>query len=150
MATFKKESHLRSLLKGISWRLIATTDTFLVVLFVTCLLGQCSVEDAIKIGTLEFFIKFIVYYFHERVWQNVLTNKDVTKRNTVIKSISWRLVATTMTFIISGTVLESFGEAAFYIALIELFTKFVLYYFHERMWLKLPLGRIRNYFFKNK
>ena len=107
MATFKKESHLRSLLKGISWRLIATTDTFLVVLFVTCLLGQCSVEDAIKIGTLEFFIKFIVYYFHERVWQNVLTNKDVTKRNTVIKSISWRLVATTMTFIISGSYLKN-------------------------------------------
>ncbi len=149
MTAFKKESHLRSILKGISWRIIATSDTLFVVLLVTCLLGKCSIEDAIKIGTLEFFIKFAVYYIHERIWQNILKNQNVTKKQTLTKSISWRVIATLMTFIISGTVLDNFGEAAIYIALVELFTKFVLYYFHERMWLLLPLGKIRKFFFKN-
>ena len=62
-----------------------------------------------------------------------------------MKTISWRVVATTTTFIIAGAVLNEFDTIALYIALTELFTKFVLYYFHERLWLKLPLGRIRQY-----
>jgi uncharacterized membrane protein len=143
MSAYKKESHMRSLLKGISWRIIATTDTILVVLFVTCLLGDCSFENALKIGAAEFLIKYIVYYFHERVWQ-VLRNDNVTSRRTLYKSISWRLIATIMTYVISGTILESFDEVALYIAFIELFTKFALYFVHERIWLKIPLGSIRN------
>ena len=148
MVNYRQESHLRSLLKGISWRFIATTDTILVALMITCLFGKCSIEDAIKIGAVEFLLKLLVYYMHERIWQRYRTGGSVTKLNTIYKSISWRLVATTMTFLISGAILESFDEIALFIALTELFTKFVLYYFHERLWLRLPLGRIRNYFIK--
>jgi len=148
MPTNKKESHLRSLIKGISWRIVATTDTIVVVLLVTCISDNCSIDDAIKIGFIEFFIKYIVYYFHERFWQRALLDGVVTQKETLYKSISWRVIATTMTFIISGTVLDTFGEVALFIALVELFTKFALYYFHERLWLRMPLGRIRNFFFK--
>ncbi|WP_299223581.1 DUF2061 domain-containing protein [uncultured Psychroserpens sp.] len=150
MTTYKKESHIRSLLKGISWRIVATTDTVLVVLLITCLIGECSIDNAIKIGSIEFLIKFVVYYLHERIWQKVLFNKAVTQRQTLQKTISWRIIATTMTFLISGSVLNAFDEIALYIALTELFTKFVLYYLHERLWLKLPLGRIRQFFFGKK
>lgn len=145
---YKKESHIRSILKGISWRFVATTDTILVVLFVTCMMGECSIENALKIGFAEFLIKFLVYYVHERIWQNFRKDIAITKKRTVLKSVSWRLIATTMTFIISGAILDSFNEVALFIALTELITKFVLYYFHERLWLKLPLGRIRDYVFK--
>ena len=148
MPKYRQESHIRSLLKGISWRVIATTDTILVALLITCLFGACSIEDALKIGAAEFLIKFFVYYLHERVWQRFRPDGSVSKLRTIYKSISWRLVATTMTFLISGAILESFDEIALFIALTELFTKFVLYYFHERLWLKLPLGRIRNYILK--
>ena len=148
MTTYKKESHIRSLLKGISWRIVATIDTILVVLFVTCLMGNCSLEFAFSIAFIEFFLKLVVYYIHERVWQFTYKDTVVTKKETIYKSISWRLIATTMTFIISGAILEDFGEIAFYIAITELFTKFVFYYLHERIWLKLPLGRIRDYIYK--
>ncbi|WP_298893576.1 DUF2061 domain-containing protein [uncultured Psychroserpens sp.] len=150
MTTYKKESHIRSLLKGISWRIVATSDTILVVLLITCLSGHCSLENAIKIGSIEFFLKFLIYYVHERVWQRVLVNKAVSQKQTLQKTISWRIIATTMTFIISGSVLNAFDEIALYIALTELFTKFALYYLHERLWLKLPLGRIRQFFFGKK
>ena len=150
MATYKKESHIRSLIKGISWRIVATTDTILIVLLITCLSGNCSIDDAIKIGVAEFLIKFIVYYIHERIWQNSIKNGGISSKKTLYKTISWRIIATTMTFIISGTILNAFDEIALYIALIELFTKFALYYLHERLWLKIPLGRIRNYFFPRK
>jgi uncharacterized membrane protein len=150
MSTYKKESHIRSLLKGISWRIIATSDTILVVLFITCISGECSLENAFKIGAIEFLSKFLVYYLHERAWQKILLNKVVTQKETLKKTISWRVIATLMTFIISGTVLETFNEIALYIALTELITKFVLYYLHERLWLKLPLGRIRNFLLGKK
>ncbi len=148
MTGYKKESHLRSILKGISWRIVATLDTICIVLIITCLSDNCSIDQAIKIGLIEFMVKLIVYYFHERVWQNINYNKPVTKQRTLFKTVSWRIIATSMTFIISGAVLEAYGEIALYIAITELFTKFVLYYFHERLWLKLPLGKIRNYFLK--
>lgn len=149
MGKYKQESHARSLLKGISWRIVATIDTILIVLIITCLNGNCSLDHAIKIGAAEFLIKLLVYYFHERLWQLILKGKDVTSKDTLFKTISWRIVATTMTFIISGAILNAYNEIALYIAITELFTKFVLYYLHERLWLKLPLGKVRNIFKKN-
>lgn len=150
MGTYKKESHLRSLIKGISWRIIATADTIFVVLLVTCFFDSCSIEQAIKIGAAEFLLKYFVYYLHERAWQKAWQDGKITSKEVLYKTISWRIVATSMTFVISGTILNAFDEIALYIALIELFTKFTLYYFHERLWLKLPLGKIRNTFFGNK
>ena len=144
MAVYKQESHLRSIIKGISWRIIATVDTILIVLIITCLKGNCSIDHAITIGFLEFLLKLLVYYLHERVWQSALRSGGLTQRKTLYKSISWRIVATSLTFLISGAVLNAYDEIALYIALTELFTKFALYYFHERLWLKLPLGRIRK------
>ncbi len=66
MSTPKKESHLRSVLKTITWRVLATTTTISVAYFV-----MGDVEIAFTIGGIEFFVKLIVYYFHERAWQSV-------------------------------------------------------------------------------
>ncbi len=59
-----RESHLRSLLKAASWRVIATLTTGFIAYFITG-----NVETALMIGGIEFFIKFVVYYAHERAWQ---------------------------------------------------------------------------------
>ena len=134
------ESHERSIVKGISWRIIATTDTFLVVFVITCLVDQCSVENALKIGVIEFFLKLLIYYTHERVWLQFIKSFIFSKQQSLLKTISWRLVATTTTFLISGAVLNEFNEIALFIALLELISKFILYYFHERIWIRIPLG----------
>ena len=134
------ESHVRSIVKGISWRMIATSDTFLVVFIITCLLDQCSVENAIKIGVIEFFLKLLIYYAHERVWLKIIKSFTFSKQQSLLKTISWRFVATTTTFLISGAVLNDFNEIALFIALLELIIKFILYYVHERIWIKIPLG----------
>jgi len=121
-----------------------------VVLLITCLLGKCSIEDAIAIGASEFLIKLAIFYFHERIWLYYLGKQATTNKEIIRKSISWRIIATTTTFIISGIVLNGFDEVALYIAITELFTKFILYYVHEKIWLKLPLGKIRNFFLRIK
>ncbi len=61
-----KESHLRSLLKGITWRILATTTTICIAYIITGEIG-----DALKIGMIEFFGKLLIYYLHERAWQIV-------------------------------------------------------------------------------
>jgi len=147
---YSKESHLRSILKGISWRFIATTDTILIVLLITCLYGECSIGSALKIGAIEFVIKLLIYYFHERIWQKLSRTRIVTKRKSLYKTISWRVIATSTTFIISGAVLESFNEIALFIALLEASSKFILYFVHERLWLRLPIGFFHRFVNKRK
>lgn len=144
MEMLKKSSHIRSVLKGISWRIIATTDTVLVVLLVTCLTGECSLENALRIGASEFIVKLLIYYAHERLWLQILNARAETNRQILLKSVSWRVIATATTFVITGVILEAFDQIAFFIALTELFTKFILYYLHEKIWLNLPLGIIRK------
>ena len=148
MPQYRKESHARSLLKGVSWRIVATFDTVVVVMLVTWLLtGTPSLGDALKIGLSEFLIKYLIYYLHERFWEALRKGDGLDNLRTFKKAISWRILATSMTFVIAAIVLHGFDEVAGTIAGVEFVSKFVLYYIHERIWLMLPLGRIRNYLF---
>lgn len=61
-----RESHLRSLLKGISWRILGTLDTIIISWIVTG-----SIAFAATIGTTEVITKLVLYYLHERAWQLV-------------------------------------------------------------------------------
>lgn len=64
MSAHTKESHLRSLLKGLTWRIIATSTIIAIAYFTT---GDISM--ALEIGFIEFFVKLLLYYLHERAWQ---------------------------------------------------------------------------------
>lgn len=60
------DSHTRSLVKSLTWRVMSTFVTGVIAFLVT---GEIKV--ALTIGGIEFFIKFITYYFHERAWDMV-------------------------------------------------------------------------------
>lgn len=60
----KRESHLRSVLKGITWRIIGTLDTILISWMLTG-----NIKIAVSIGGIEVFTKILLYYLHERAWQ---------------------------------------------------------------------------------
>lgn len=59
----------------------------------------------------------------------------------IIKSITWRIVGTTDTIIISY-LLTGKIYLAFSIGSIELFSKMLLYYLHERAWSNLPWEKV--------
>ena len=63
-SVLKRESHIRSILKGISWRIIGTLSTVCIAFILTG-----DVTSAMAIGGIEVISKFILYYFHERLWQ---------------------------------------------------------------------------------
>lgn len=58
-----KESHIRSLIKALSWRLSGTVLTMLIVYIMT---GQS--HYALSIGSFEFICKWVFFYLHERLW----------------------------------------------------------------------------------
>jgi uncharacterized membrane protein len=60
------ESHVRSITKALSWRVIATVVTFTIALILTG-----TVEMAFKIGLLDTIIKLGAYYGHERIWMKL-------------------------------------------------------------------------------
>lgn len=61
----------------------------------------------------------------------------------IVKTISWRTLGTLDTIVISYFITGSLGMAAS-IGSIELVTKMILYYFHERAWNKISFGRIKT------
>ncbi len=66
VSTNVRDSHIRSLAKAFSWRIVATLTTSIIAWIVT---GQ--LETAVVIGSIEFVLKFLIYYLHERAWQLV-------------------------------------------------------------------------------
>ena len=59
-----RESRLRSLLKGLSWRFVATLTTIAIAWIVTG-----AMDLALEIGAIEVIVKILIYYAHERAWQ---------------------------------------------------------------------------------
>lgn len=60
------DSHRRSLLKTISWRVMATLITGVVTLILT---GR--IDFAITVGLGDTFVKIFLYYAHERIWSRI-------------------------------------------------------------------------------
>jgi len=63
------------------------------------------------------------------------------RSRTAVKTLTWRVLATTDTFIISYFITGRFDLAGA-IAGIEVATKIILYYLHERAWSKIKWGKL--------
>jgi len=64
----------------------------------------------------------------------------VTKARSALKAMTWRIIGTADTFVISWAITKE-PITAGAIASFEVFTKTILYYFHERGWNKVKWGR---------
>jgi len=68
------ETHKRSLAKSITWRVVATIITFVIVIVYT---GR--IDWAIGLSFLDLVLKFIGYYAHERAWDRMDWGKTTTE-----------------------------------------------------------------------
>lgn len=66
--------------------------------------------------------------------------KSDSPKRSIVKSISWRAIGTMDTIFISWIVTGTLS-LAFSIGFIELLTKMVLYFFHERVWSTINWGK---------
>ena len=63
MGDVRMEKPSRSLMKTLSWRIVATLTTVLLVLVFSENLALATL-----VGIAEIIVKSVVYYVHERVW----------------------------------------------------------------------------------
>ncbi|HEV8197672.1 MAG TPA: DUF2061 domain-containing protein, partial [Gemmatimonadales bacterium] len=67
-----RETHARSIAKAISWRVLGTLATTLLVFIFTGRLGL-----SLAVGGLEFVSKIGLFWFHERLWDRTRFGKEV-------------------------------------------------------------------------
>jgi uncharacterized membrane protein len=138
-----KDTKARSLIKGISWRIVGTIDTFILSYFFS---QKFSV--AIPIAITEIFTKIFLYFIHERIWNLssfLRENNRLSNFRSLIKGISYRIFGTIDTIIISWLVSGN-PLMALKIGFTEVTTKIILFYLHERVWRLIPYGRIKQNF----
>jgi uncharacterized membrane protein len=146
----------RHIAKTITWRIIGSIDTwvigYIIIKFFSDgeLTNKKAIEAASYITGLELITKTIFYYFHERIWYGLNWISDNQKLRHIIKTISWRLVGAIDTILLVFIIyyylfntVEGASEVALSIFSIEIITKMVLYYLHERVWFTSNYGVIK-------
>lgn len=66
----ERETTLRSLMKSVTWRIIATITTTILVFIFT---GSLAI--AFSLGLIEIVVKYLIYFIHERAWDQILWGK---------------------------------------------------------------------------
>lgn len=128
-------SYKRHIAKTITWRIVGTIDTILLSWLIT---GNAM--TGLKIGATELITKMILYYLHERAWFNLRVFQGSSARvRHILKTFTWRFIGTLDTVILAWLIS---GKAEFGLSIggLELITKMILYYFHERTWYKIKFG----------
>ena len=147
-----KISRKRHIAKAITWRIVGSIDTWVIGYVLMRFFGseeinaeESNISDkaavaATYIAVLELITKTIFYYFHERIWSGIMWIEKQEIRH-IIKTFSWRLVGAIDTILLVYVVyyfymgsIEGEAKLARSMFSIEIITKIVLYYLHERIW----------------
>ena len=130
-------SHKRHLAKSITWRIVGTLDTFILSWIITG-----NVVVGLKIGLSEIATKMVLYYFHERLWFRI--NLPNSNKRHIFKTFSWRIVGTLDTFVLAWIITGS-PFTGLKIGVVEIITKMIFYYLHERVWYRIDFGLEKRY-----
>jgi len=124
----------RSRVKALTWRILGTVTT---ILLSYILIGELDV--AFKIGPIDFVVKFITFFAHERLWQIPPLLKLHNRR--FLKMMLWKVIALSLTistsFFVTGKM-----EFALRLGPVDFFSKMFLYYFHEFVWDHISYGLV--------
>jgi uncharacterized membrane protein len=129
MISFSPKLHV---IKAISWRITGSVDT---MIWAWVLSGDWSF--GVAIGGTEMLTKIVLYYLHDRVWHPIESSGRYNSYKThFIKTITWRCLGTLDTILLSWLISGSW-KLGLQLGGIEIITKMVLYYMHERIWFRI-------------
>lgn len=145
----------RSVAKAVSWRVVGTIDTLILSYLLITYIGPFfgmehssgdALETASYIAITEVATKMVFFFLHERFWAKLAWGVSVkdgkrveTLTRTSTKTGTWRVIASLDTMLLAYFFTGNIGTAIS-IGGLEVFTKLVLYFIHERVWSKLPFG----------
>jgi uncharacterized membrane protein len=97
----------------------------------------------LKFVIITMTLGFVIFFIHERIWAHIKWLKDEfsdTKKRSLIKTVSWRVMSFIVLFII-GKVLGLSSEDALIWTIANNGAFIVVHYLHERLWNKITWGR---------
>ncbi len=136
----KKESKKRSLLKAITWRAMGAIDTAIISWIIT---GDAT--SGLNMGLADAALKIIFFVVHDQIWESFKIDKQTklrdgkSKKLHWIKAVTWRIFSSGLTILLGWLILKN-PLTGLKIGIVEVFTKIVLYYFHERLWFRTDYG----------
>jgi uncharacterized membrane protein len=135
------DTHKRTIIKTISYRVINTLVTFLM----TFLLFGVSAALAGSVALAQIVLGSTIFYLYDRVWLRVSwarenIHEDV--KRSIVKTIGYRLIVLCAGFVIARLILTSSNETAVWWTITLMVLSMMFYYVHERIWLKIKWGRI--------
>ena len=133
----------RHLAKTMTWRIVGTIDTMIIGWLVS---GNPLI--GLSIGGTEVITKMILYFLHERMWLKYGYKKDGNKNEMSVKrhlakTLTWRIIGTIDTMMLAWLI-SGDPTIGLQVGGIEVFTKMLLYYVHERVWYKFKFGVNEN------
>jgi uncharacterized membrane protein len=125
-------SRKRHIAKTFTWRAVGTLDTVLISWIITG-----NPLTGMKIGLSEVVTKMVLYYLHERLWFRIRLVES--QKRHILKTLSWRAIGTLDTIVLSWIITGN-PLTGLKIGSVEVITKMVLYYLHERAWYNTNYG----------
>jgi uncharacterized membrane protein len=115
-----------------SWRITGSVDT---LIWGWVLSGEWTF--GLAVGLSEMITKLVLYYLHDRLWHKAeIGSRWSIHTIHVIKTITWRLLGTLDTVMLSWYISGSL-KLGLQLGGIEIITKMILYYMHERIWYRI-------------
>lgn len=149
----------RSIAKAISWRFVGTIDTLILSYLLITYLGPLfgldrSGDEALHaaglIAITEVATKTVFYFLHERFWvwlrwgtSVVNGERKETYARSTTKTGTWRTLASLDTMVLAWFFTGSIATAMS-IGGLEVVTKLILYFFHERIWSNIGFGIVHQ------
>jgi uncharacterized membrane protein len=149
----------RSIAKAFSWRFVGTIDTlilsYLLITYLGPLFGlERSKADVLHtvsyIAMTEVVTKTALYFLHERFWVWLSWGTSVvdgerkeTYALSTIKTATWRTLASLDTMMLAWLFTGNIS-ISLSIGGLEVITKLILYFFHERIWSHIGFGIVHQ------
>ncbi len=149
----------RSIAKAFSWRFVGTIDTLILSYVLITYLGPLfgleksggeALQTASYIAITEIVTKSVFYFLHERFWvwlrwgTSVVDGKrKETYARSTTKTATWRTLASLDTMALAWFFTGNIATALS-IGGLEVFTKLILYFFHERIWSNISYGIVHE------
>ena len=133
------DTNLRTFIKTFSYRICS----ILTILILSVLLNY-GAGFGLKFVIITMTIGFALFFIHERIWTRInLYKEDLydTKKRSLIKTISWRIMSFIALFIV-GMALGLSGNDALWWTIVNNISFIVVHYIHERVWNRINWGKI--------
>ena len=138
--TIVKETQSRTLVKLITYRLLAATTTAFLVLYY-----GASIYSALMFALTSLWLGGIIYYFHERAWLFTNFNRNVGNDGqfrSIIKTVTYRIAAMVAIFLTSLVLVTSNAQSAAGLTVLLTATNLAWFYIIERVFNAIKWGKI--------